>query len=135
MGAWGVRTFDNDSANDWACELEGVEDLRLVDSTFRELEELGDEYIDRDVACVALAACEVIARLRKNFGYRDASTEKVDEWVAAHPIPVPPELIVRAQGVIARILGEDSELRELWDDAGANAWEAAVADLRSRLTA
>ena len=134
MGAWGHRAFDNDAANDWAYGFERVDDLELVEAALRDLEEVGDEYLDQDVACAALAACEVLARLRGNLGYRDAYTRKVDEWVAAHPLTVGPELLDRARTAIDRIDGESSELRQLWEEGDANAWRAEVADLRARLT-
>src|SRR4051794_18781810 len=72
MGTWGERAFDNDTANDWAYDLDGIEDLSLVETAFHELEEAGDDFLDQDLACNALAACEVLARLRGNFGYLDA---------------------------------------------------------------
>ncbi len=66
MGAWGELAFDNDTANDWAYYLEDVDDLSLVESALSEVEEIGDEYLDQDVACNALAACETLARLQGN---------------------------------------------------------------------
>ena len=134
MGAWGELAFDNDTANDWAYGLEEVNDLSLVESAFDELEEVGDDYLDQDVACNALAACEVIARLQGHPGYENAYTEKVDEWVAAHKIKPSATLIERASAAIDRILGDQSELRELWDEVDdGNKWRASVEDLRRRL--
>ena len=92
MGAWGVLAFDNDTANDWASELEEADDLSIVESAFRELEEAAEDYLDADVASIALAACEVIARLLRNPGYSNASTEGIDSWVAAHKVKVPEAL-------------------------------------------
>lgn len=133
MGAWGELAFDNDSANDWAYGLDDVDDLSLVESAFDELEEVGDDYLDQDVACNALAACEVIARLRGNAGYKNAFTEKVDEWVTAHKLKPSPALVARASAAIDRILAEDSELRELWEQGdGGEKWRASVEDLRRR---
>src|SRR6476469_3755285 len=96
MGAWGELAFDNDTANDWAYGLDDVDDLSLVESAFDELEEIGDDYLDQDVACSALAACEVIARLQGNPGYENAYTENVDRWVAAHRLKPPAALVARA---------------------------------------
>ncbi len=85
MGAWGVLTFDNDDANDWAYGLDDVDDLSLVESTFDVLEE-SDDYLEAPDASNALAACEVLARLNGKPGYKNSYTEKVDDWVAAHPL-------------------------------------------------
>ena len=133
MGAWGSRAFDDDTANDWAYELEDVGDLSLVDSALTEVEEVGDDYVDGDVACCALAACEVLTRLRGKPGYCDAYTEKVDLWVSDHPLEVPSFLLERARRAVDRITSEGSELRELWEEAGAGEWRAGVEDLRRRL--
>jgi len=135
MGAWGELAFDNDAANDWAHGLEEVDDLSLVESALGELEDVGDEYLDQDVACNALAASEVLARLHGNFGYRNAYTEKVDTWVMAHPTKPGPALLKRASEAILRILGESSELRELWEEGDRNSWRKSVEDLRQRLRA
>jgi hypothetical protein len=133
MGAWGVLAFDNDSANDWAYDLSDAEDLALVESAFKAVEAVGTGYLELDLASSALAACEVLARLQGRPGYTNAYTEKVDRWVAAHPQAVPESLVTRGGAAIERTLGENSELRELWGEADAEDWRAAVADLRSRL--
>jgi Domain of unknown function (DUF4259) len=133
MGAWGELAFDNDAANDWAYGLDDIDDLSLVESAFAELEALGSEYVDQDVACSALAACEVLARLLGNLGYQNTYTEKVDEWVAAHSVVPSSALVDRARSAIDRILADGSELRELWAEAESDEWLNGVASLRRRL--
>jgi hypothetical protein len=135
VGAWGHRSFDNDAANDWAYGLEDTADLSLVESALDDLESVGDDYLDQDVACNALAACEVLARCIGNAGYRDAYTEKVDAWVAAHSLKPSPSLLNRASLAIRRILSDSSELRELWEDSdGGQRWREAIEDLAARLS-
>src|SRR6185369_8090049 len=85
MGAWGVLAFDNDDANDWAYDVEDTDDLSLVESAFGAVEEAEDNLEAPD-ASNALAACEVLARLKGKAGYKNSYTAKVDEWVAAHPL-------------------------------------------------
>jgi hypothetical protein len=67
-------------------------------------------------------------------GHRNAYTEKVDAWVAEH-LPKPSlELTRRASLAIRRILGNRSELRELWEESGdSERWHSAVEDLATRL--
>src|ERR1700693_363466 len=132
MGAWGVLAFDNDDANDWAYGLEGVSDLSLVESAFAEVESAGAGYLEQGAACNALAACEVIARLRGRPGYTSSYTEKVDRWVAAHRIEPPAGLVTGGGAVIARILGPESELREVWEDAGDEEWRGGGEDFRNK---
>ncbi|MCC6899205.1 MAG: DUF4259 domain-containing protein [Polyangiaceae bacterium] len=134
MGAWDVGTFDNDTASDWAYELHGSEDLGLVESAIEAVLITASDYLDADEACEALAACEVLARLRGRWGDRTPHTEAVDGWVEAHPMSPPEDLLARAVEAIDRILAEASELRELWDESDeGDKWRATVAELRARL--
>jgi hypothetical protein len=133
MGSWGELAFDNDSANDWAYDLDEAEDLAPVEAALSEVESVGSGHLEVDAASAALAACEVLARLQGRPGYTNAYTEKVDRWVAAHPMVVPPLLINRGSSAINRILAQNSELRELWEESVSDAWLAGVADLRTRL--
>jgi hypothetical protein len=61
MGAWGVLAFDNDTANDWAYALDGVDDLSVVVSALGSVKTAEGDYLDSDLACMGLAACEVLA--------------------------------------------------------------------------
>jgi hypothetical protein len=133
MGTWGHDSFENDTACDWSFALEEVGDLRLIEQTIAAV--LASEHVDTSTAEEGIAACEVIARLRGQFGTRDAYTESIDQWVAAHSITPSPELLTQARKAIDSILGEDSELRSSWEDAGElQEWTAAVSNLRSRLS-
>lgn len=134
MGAWSAHTFGNDTACDWAYGLEEVEDLSLVRQAFDAVLNTGDEYLDADIACEGLAACEVIARLRGKWGVRDPYTETVDQWVEAHGTLRYESLLPTAVWVIDRVIGPHSELRDLWEEAGEGEWLAAVDDLRERVS-
>lgn len=132
MGTWGVLAFDNDNACDWAGDLDDASDLSLVASTLLCAEQ--ESEIDAPTAEEALAACEVLARLLGHPGYSNAYTEGVDDWVAAHPIKPPEELLARARSVIDRVLADGSELRSLWEESEhLNEWQRAIHELRSRL--
>jgi hypothetical protein len=90
MGAWAADTFDNDTACDWADRLEWVDDLSLVHKALGRVLDR-EEYLDADAACKGLAACEVIARLKGNWGPRNPYTQTVDKWVETHPQQVSPD--------------------------------------------
>jgi Domain of unknown function (DUF4259) len=134
MGAWGVRAFENDTACDWAYELEDSDDLSLVRETLTRILAVGNEYLDSSDACEGLASCEVVARLKGNWGVRDAHTESVDIWVQNNSIQPSSDLINQALAVIDRVLTAPSELMELWDEtAEKEEWHESVANLRSRV--
>jgi hypothetical protein len=131
MGAWGVNTFDNDTACDWKYDLEKAKDMSIVVGTLGAVLAAGDDCLDSDEACNGLAACEVVARLKGNWGTRNSYTESLDKWVLAHPQSPSDEMVRDAVAVIDRILTEPSELMELWEDNAE--WKASVNDLRSRV--
>ena len=133
MGAWDVDTFDNDTACDWAYDLENATGLSYVREALDAVLEVGDEYLDSDEACMALAACEVLARLKGNWGKRNSYTETIDKWVESHPQTPPADLIQAVFSVIDRIRTQPSELLELWEEGDATEWHAAVDDLRKRV--
>lgn len=136
MGTWSVDAFGNDDAADWAYELEEAEDLGPIEEAIAEVLAVGDEYLEAPEATVALAAIEVLARLGGNPGEKTSYTESVDKWVASTTLKPTIELVDKAQAAIARILAENSELNELWQDSEDHeAWLASVADLRARVGA
>jgi len=132
MGAWDTSSFGNDTANDWAYDLEECNDLSYIESTLQQVLNTADAYLDAEIATEAIAAAEVLAWLRGRPTPVDAYTEKIAAWVSAHPIDPPRELIQKAISVIDRIQQEPSELPELWEDDPD--WIASMTDLRSRLT-
>jgi hypothetical protein len=133
MGTWSEDTFGNDTACDWTYQFLDSPGVAAVSQA---LDAVLDEedYLDSDTACEALVACEVIARLKGNWGLRDAYSEELDRWIGKNPQPVPLEIVSKAETAIARIMGGDSELVELWDEEERNdTWHSKVDDLARRV--
>ncbi|WP_222423724.1 DUF4259 domain-containing protein [Lysobacter antibioticus] len=118
MGTWSHEPFGNDTANDWAYGLEESQDFSLVDEALQRVIDTGDEYLDADVAAEAVAAAEVIAKALGRGTQSDVYTEKVDSWLASSAPELEPGLATKAQSALLRVLGQDSELRELWEEGG-----------------
>jgi hypothetical protein len=136
MGTWGHGIFDNDTACDWAYLLEGSKDLSVVRNALDKVLSAGSKYLRMREAEEALAACEVIARLRGNFGDRNAYTESVDSWVISNKKEVPAKLINKSLAAIERILYGPSELSDLWNpDGGYSDWKNNVDNLVARIRA
>jgi hypothetical protein len=132
MGAWGEKAFQNDSALDWFAELEaeGLTALRRLISTVAETEE--DEYLDLDDGGSAIAAAEVVAAALGRG--RDRVPKQVAAWVDANADEVLPEDLALARRAVERVLSTNSELCELWQEAGSDSeWDAEVAVLLTRL--
>lgn len=134
MGAWAEDAFGNDTACDWAGDFSDNPSIDKIEEAINLVIE-SDEYLDSDLASEALVACEIIARLKGNFGEMSAYSESIDAWVKSVNILPSNELILRAQKAIVRILGENSELSELWDEGGINEkWHAEMENLQKRVS-
>jgi hypothetical protein len=133
MGAWSKDSFGNDTACDWVYGLEKAKDLGLVRETIQKVVNAGKEYLEAPDAEEAIAAIEVIARLRGNFGERNSYTETTDNWVKAHPQQPPQDLVVLASKALDRILQPPSELLDLWQESDEfEGWKSSVLDLKRR---
>ncbi len=132
MGAWDATSFGNDTAKDWAYGLDECNDLSLIDSALQNIIDTGEGYIDASDAEEAIAAVEVLAWLLNRPSETNAYTEKISEWVKAHPLTPPAELVQKALRVLNRIQAEPSELLELWEDNSE--WKDALQGLIERLS-
>jgi hypothetical protein len=132
VGAWGAGSFDNDAAGDWTDEFKKSKNLGPVIEAFARILE-AEDFIYATTASEALAACEVLARLKGNSGAQTPYSKPVDDWVLQHPQAVPKDLVDEADQAINRILSRKSELAELWGKS--KEWRDAVEDLRRRLQA
>jgi hypothetical protein len=134
MGAWDHTTFGNDDACDWVGDLCSCEDLSFVEETLGAVIDTGEEYLEAPASSQAIAAAEVVARLQGRLGIRNAYTESVDEWVAAHPQIVPAALAHKAHAALDRILTQPSELLELWQESDDfESWKGTITELKSRI--
>lgn len=132
MGAWGAGNFDNDTALDWVYELEETDDLFLIESAINAV--VDEEYIDADVGCEALVAMEAVARLMGNFGKENPYSEDLDRWVQEHPLNIDDRLLIRSKKALELITGEQSELKELWEETEEyEAWLQELKNLGTRL--
>jgi hypothetical protein len=149
MGAWGSGSFENDAAYDWAGALsrkKGAAGPKYIRNSLSGIADADEgEYIDSDDACEAVAAAEVVAAAAGR-----PSTAKVQEFVGTDPVeglpgkvrawleanPFTPDegLLELARRAVKRARSEDSELKELWDDAGDKKWPRAMDDLERRLS-
>lgn len=130
MGAWSHEPFGNDDALDWVYDLDENGGYALIEQALdAALAEA--EYLEVGEGCNALAAAEILAA-KLGRGTQTDHPDQVSAWleVAAAPDAA---LLKKAQQAVARVLGEDSELRELWDEASPNEWVTATQALQAAL--
>jgi len=136
MGAWSHEPFGNDAACDWAYGLDERRDFSLVAEAIQNVLDSGTGYLDSDLASEAIAATEVLAKALGRGTQTDAYTEKLDTWVKSISAQPSSDLLSNAHTALTRILGQDSELKELWeesDDFGS--WESSIKALQSAVGA
>jgi hypothetical protein len=128
MGTWGVNSFDNDAARDWAAEAApgGREALSAV------IEAVFDaDRLDADLVTRGIAAAEVVAALMGRP--ESAETARIAGTFGLAPDDAL-ALKESAGHVVYRAVGEGTELRQLWEDAGPDEFDAWLHSLRSLLT-
>jgi hypothetical protein len=131
MGAWGYGSFENDDALDWLHALEGTRDETVVRTALANVAgAAADDYVQAPEAACAVAAAEVVAAAAG--APAPNLPDEVPEWLAEGAATVPPEWSELARHSVMRVR-EKSELRELWDEAGARGWLESTADLLERL--
>jgi hypothetical protein len=135
MGSWSQEPFGNDTAGDWAYGLTETKDLSYVETALDKVLSIGSGYLEATEAEEAVAAIEVLAKLLGKGTQSDAYTEDADAWVAALGIKPDTALLMKAQRVIDRILGADSELLELWQEGEDDgAWRSTITALRAAVS-
>lgn len=136
MGAWSHEPFGNDSACDWSYELLESSDLSYVESALDKALAVGGAYLEAPDAEEAIAAIEVLAKLRGKGTQSDAYTEDIDEWVRRLGVSPPAPLLHKAQNVLKRIIASESELLELWQESEELAqWRASIERLSAAIGA
>ena len=134
MGAWGSGIFENDTACDFAADVAESTGPALLEKALDRVIAVGGDYLEAPDAVEALAAADIVARLRGNPGVQTSYTARVDVWIARQ-LSVPSEEIVgKARRCVTRILTEPSEILELWlESKNFEAWKRTVEEVAERL--
>ena len=135
MGSWAAGPFDNDTAADWCGELDDTAPERRPALVERALRAVLDEpgYLDSDLAVEAVAAAAVIAAHRPGAAPVD-SPYAPDFLTGGGRADLPERFRPLAVQVLDRVVADESELAELWAEAGEpNEFLAEVASLRAAL--
>lgn len=147
MGAWGITSFDNDTAMDFLDILESSPEGEGSDEEpgreallMMTLMRAGDptDGADADAATEGLAAAELLAAINgkpeESLADTLESFEELQDWIATGKISFRKKkpVVELASKAIARIL--TSELNDLWAETDDyQAWLDSVKDLQKRL--
>jgi hypothetical protein len=130
VGASGAGAFDNDDAMDFLAELPSRGTAALQEA-LTEVVALGpDDYLEAPEASRAVAAAELVAAM---LGAAAVDLpQEAAEWLADAQAP-DPSLQASAVAALERVVS-NSELAELWEDSGDDAWRTQQADLMQRVS-
>lgn len=132
MGAWGYYNFDNDTAADFAENFKAEPSADVLEQALAATTAPEDDYLDADVASEALAAAEIVAAIlgkpARNFPNDLIYIIPRLDLSHVEPLRKPAQQAVRA------VMGDESELRELWEDSDEfENWEGLQRQLLKRL--
>lgn len=129
-GAWGVGSFDNDGALDWAYELVASRSSLIIRLAFQSLP--NGAVIGVDSCSAAMAAAEVVAAL-KNKNTSSLPPE-VAKWVTSHYPVYRDSLRNNAMAAIEACVNKHrSELAQLWLESAPKEWAVYVMVLKMKL--
>ncbi|MEL6360631.1 MAG: DUF4259 domain-containing protein [Pseudomonadota bacterium] len=135
MGTWGTGNFENDDAADFVCDFAdgGIEAVRSA------LEEVlkADDYLDAYVATTAVAAAEFVSAANGDDSGLSEDAKKVFTSFAGDKSALA-GLKPQAHQALLRVLADNSELIELWEEDGVEsedcvAAKEALENLRQRV--
>lgn len=114
MGAWELGPFANDDALNWLGDLQDApdDDIPVV---LRSALTLPEGYVELPDASVAIAAASLLAMV---LGMpADDESSLAAGVLVLQRLWVTDELRTLARASLTRVLEEDNEWRELWDEA------------------
>lgn len=92
---------------------------------------LEDNYLDADVACIAIGAVEILAALQNRPG-KEINEDELQEWILQHK-GQGTNLLEKSHKALEKILAE-SELKELWEETeDYGTWVTTIKELQSRI--
>ncbi|SEO13068.1 DUF4259 domain-containing protein [Paenibacillus sp. OV219] len=85
MGAWGVKSFENDAALDWLSEFEDEKRLRMVLikllEVYLERNRNEEALIDNDLSSEAIASAEIVAALMGSPSTSEELSTDLLKWL------------------------------------------------------
>lgn len=132
MGTWGVHSFENDVAQEWAAAYREM-GLSVAKSTIEiALADHANNALTADLSCRAVAAVEAVACA---LGRGSPEAHKEFSGAPEADATLAEALISEGDALISAVT-DGSELNVLWREAGAGEyenWVSSLTELRARL--
>jgi Domain of unknown function (DUF4259) len=129
-----VGVLENDTACDYAAEIAETTNTAKLESTLDRILTAGESSPESSECKEALAAADIIARLKGKFGDRTAYTEEIDKWVERVKLAPSDALVEKARRTVTRMVMGPSELHDLRGESGElESWKSSLEGLLQRL--
>jgi tetratricopeptide (TPR) repeat protein len=132
VGTWGNGPFDDDVASDWAWEFEEATDWGVVEVALRRAADVSaDSDLGASSGQIAWAAATVVAAVDDPA---ISLPGEISDWLSRFGEARPHNARALALGALRRVLGDKSELAELWRESGEeDTWRARVEEVAAVL--
>jgi hypothetical protein len=137
MGAWGYGFFEDDTACDFIYEIEEAENVRqLFQDSFEEA--INADYLEYDAGHAVIVSAACIDGIVNGTKYNSDDEEDESDFsriVAANKDMPLDGLKANAVQALQKVIGENSELNELWSENEDDypKWRQNILDLMKRL--
>lgn len=138
MGAWGTGYFEDDAALDFMADVEESRDpKRILTRTFDKA--IKAQYIESHEGTAVIVAAAYVDRQTNGTKYSKHNIDpplQIDTFPSRNPDHNFSDLREKAVIALNKILGENSEINELWaeNDEDYPTWKSGVQQLIMRLT-
>lgn len=138
MGTWGTGYFEDDAALDFMNDIEQSSDpKRMLAKAFDSA--IKSDYIESDEGSAVIVAATYVDRQVNGTKFTTESNDApldVDTFPDRHPDQNFLDLKAKAVSALARILGDNSEINEVWaeNDEEYSTWREGIQQLIGRLS-
>jgi hypothetical protein len=128
--AWGVSSFENDDALDWAYELKAIDYSKTLTNTAATAK--SKQTMNASTCSAGLAAADILSALRsKTFGHLP---EDVAIWAKANSSIATSDAAKKAKAIVKGCANsKQSELAQIWLESSPSEWFSYISELSARL--
>lgn len=138
MGTWGTGYFEDDSALDFMDSIEKSDDpKRMLAKAFDKA--IRSDYLESDEGTAVIVSAAYVDRHVNGTKFTPEDNGEpfaIDTFPDRHPDQNFIDLKAKAVSALARILGDNSEINELWaeNDEDYSTWREGIQQLIARLS-
>ncbi len=135
MGAWGHGPFEDDAALDFVRDIEEAKNPKKIITEALD-HAVESDYLETDEANAAIVSAAYIDSAVNGTKYTTpemGEPYEVDTFPTRFPDLDLSDLKSKAVAALEKVIGEGSELKELWEEGGESEWQQGIEEMIRRL--